>query len=991
MSQAFRLATGGLIDRGQPLAFRFNGERLQGYAGDTLASALVANGVQLIGRSFKYHRPRGLVAAGAEEPNGLVQLDTGASTEPNLRATQIVLRDGLVAASQNCWPSVGFDLQAVNNLFSRFLPAGFYYKTFMWPASLWLTYERLIRKAAGMGRSATAPDPDRYAHYHAHCDVLVVGGGPAGLAAALAAGRTGARVILAEQDFRLGGALLHERADIAGEPALNWVDAAVAELAALPDVTLLASTTAFGYFDQNFLGLLEHTHAADRIVPRQRLWKVRAKEVVLATGALERPMPFANNDIPGVMLADAARAYANRYGVRAGSRAVVFANNDSAYAAALDLHASGIEIAAIIDVREGSFGYAVQEAARAGLPVRFQHAVVRAHGRTRVNAVDVAGVTSTSRPERIACDLVLTSGGWNPAVHLHTQAKGKLRYDEALAAFVPDAAIQRARSAGAGRGTFTRAQGITEGFAAGAEAAGGAGFAPAPAPAAPATSPDHTAPLKTWWLPHPGVQRGEKCFLDFQNDVTVADLRLAAREGYTSVEHVKRYTTLGMGTDQGKLSNISGLGVLSDALGAAIPAIGTTTFRAPYTPVTFGAMAGTETGEHMAPVRRSAMHEWHTLAGARFVTAGLWLRPQLYPGRHEGDLDCINRETLAVRNGVGLVDVSTLGKIDLQGPDAAEFLERVYANRWKSLAVGKVRYGAMLREDGTVFDDGTTTRIADQRYLMTTTTANAVRVMSQLEYCLQVLWPELDVYCTSVTDQWAALALAGPQSRAVLQKLAPTGDWSNTALPHMSYRAATLAGIPARVFRLSFSGEISYEINVAADHGDAMWRATHDAGYDFGITPYGTEAMGVLRIEKGHVAGNELDGRTTADDLGLGRMVKTDRDFIGRQAIGRPLLKAPDRRQLVGVIPVDGKSAIPRGAQLLLDCDGQKPLPIDGHVSSTCYSPTLGHPIALALLKRGRERHGEILWAYAPVAGVQLQVRVTDPVFVDPAGERVRG
>jgi len=991
MTQPLRLATGGLIDRAQRIAFTFNGQKLEGCAGDTLASALVANGVQLIGRSFKYHRPRGLVAAGAEEPNGLVQLGTGAGTEPNLRATQIVLRDGLVAASQNCWPSVGFDLQAVNNIFSRFLPAGFYYKTFMWPASLWLTYEHVIRHAAGMGKSAREPDPDRYAHHHAHCDVLVVGGGPAGLAAALSAGRAGARVILVEQDFRLGGALLHERADIAGEPALNWVDAAVAELAALPEVTLLASTTAFGYFDQNFLGLLEHTHATDRLAPRQRLWNVRAKEVVLATGALERPMPFANNDIPGIMLAGAARAYANRYGARAGKRAVVFANNDSAYAAALDLHASGIEIAAIIDVREGSFGYAVQQAARAGLPVRFNHAVVRAHGRRRVTGVDVAGIASSSRAERIACDLVLTSGGWNPAVHLHTQAKGKLRFDDALAAFVPDTATQRVRSAGAGRGTFTLAEGLAEGFAAGAEAARMAGYGEVPVPTTPDTSPDHSAPLKAYWLPHAAVTRGEKCFLDFQNDVTVADLRLAAREGYTSVEHVKRYTTLGMGTDQGKLSNISGLGVLSDVLGATIPAIGTTTFRAPYTPITFGAMAGTETGERMAPVRRSAMHEWHQQAGAPFVTAGLWLRAQMYPNRHEADLACINRETNAVRGGVGIVDVSTLGKIDLQGPDAAEFLERVYANRWKSLAVGKLRYGVMLREDGMVFDDGTTTRIADQRYLMTTTTANAVRVMSHLEYCLQVLWPTLDVYCTSVTDHWAALALAGPKSRAVLEKLAPTEDWSNAALPHMSYRAATLAGIPARVFRLSFSGEISYEINVAADHGEAMWRATLDAGYEHGITPYGTEAMGVLRIEKGHVAGNELDGRTTADDLGLGRMVKTDRDFIGRTALTRPLLTAPDRKQLVGVVPLDGKTAIPRGAQLIVDLDRVAPLPIDGHVTSTCYSPTLGQPIALALLKGGRERHGEVLWAYAPVADVQLQVRVTDPVFVDPAGERVRG
>ncbi len=992
MTQTFRLAGGGLIDRRQPLAFTFNGARLQGYAGDTLAAALLANGVHLVGRSFKYHRPRGIVCAGADEPNALVQLETGARTEPNLRATQIELYDGLTAGSQNCWPSVRFDVGAVNNLLSRLLPAGFYYKTFMWPPSLWMTYERFIRKAAGLGRAPDAADPDCYEHRYAHCDVLVAGGGPAGLAAALAAARSGARVMLADEGTLFGGSLLCDKADIDGEPALNWATRTVAELVALPDVMLMSRSTVFGYFDHNALGILEHTQSGPPL-PRQRLWKVRAKQVVLASGALERPLVFGNNDRPGVMLASAARAYVNRYAVAPGTRAVICTNNDSAYSTAVDLQRGGIEVAAIVDARAGTLGAAPQLAATAGIARLHGQAVTRVHGAQRAKAVSVAFVDDSGNvtgPETtIECDLVCMSGGWSPAVHLHSQAKGALRYDERIAAFVPAASAQAARSAGSANGTLTLAGCLAEGLAAGAAAARDAGHGNGLAPATPVASPDNQAPLMPLWRVQSTAR--DKCFVDFQNDVTAADIALAAREGYTSIEHLKRYTTLGMGTDQGKLANINGLAILSQFLASDVPEVGTTTFRPPYTPVTFGAIAGQERGAHVDPVRRSAMDAWHVEAGATFINAGLWRRPQLYRRAGETELQAVNREVGTVRSHVGLVDVSTLGKIDIKGRDAALLLDRVYINNWHNLATGRVRYGVMLREDGMVFDDGTTARLGEHHYLMTTTTANAVKVMSTLEYLLQVEWPGLEVYLTSVTEHWAAMALAGPDARRVLQSLAPGHDWSNGALPYMSCCSTLIAGIPARVFRISFSGELSYEINVPADYGRAMWEHLMAAGEPFQIAPYGTEAMGVMRIEKGHVAGMELDGRTTPDDLGLGGLVSARKDCIGKRSLRLPALAAAGRKQLVGLRAADHKTAIPRGAQLVADPQARLPNPIVGHVTATCWSPTLGEPIALALLADGRAHHGAQLHAMAPLAGVTLPVVVSGNVFVDAEGARVRG
>ncbi len=1000
MTQPWRLPYGGIVDRAQSLPFEFDGVRYEGLAGDTLASALIANGIHLVGRSFKYHRPRGILASGADEPNALVQLSHGARCEPNVRATTQELYAGLVAASQNRWPSLSFDIGAIGNLAARLIPAGFYYKTFMWPPTprWWLRYERVIRRAAGMGRAPRLPDPDTYEHQHAHCDVLVIGAGPAGLAAARAAAGAGARVLLCDEHPVAGGGITGATATIDGVDAATWVAGVISGLTGAPDVTLLPRTTAFGYYDGNLIGLIErvtdHLPAYPSWASRQRLWKVRAKSVVLATGAHERGIAYANNDLPGTLLAGAAHAYVLRYAVRPGSRAVVFTNNDSAYATALALHGAGVQVAAIVDPRSGmALEGALPHAAReAGLPIRAKSVVVGALGQRRVAAVEVAPLAGGGT-HRIDCDLVAMSGGWNPAVHLHSQSRGKLRYDDALATFVPDGSPAAIAPVGAANGRCELAEALAEGHAAGLAAATRSGVHTGTPPPSPQTAPTASgAPLPLWSVA--ASTKGSKRFVDWQNDVTVDDIALAAREGYRSVEHLKRYTTLGMGTDQGKVSNIVGLALLSAQLGLPIAKVGTTTFRPPYTPVTLGAFPGIATGAHIEPTRQSAMHDWHVAHGARFVNAGLWKRPHSYPRAGESADDAAFREARNVRTNVGIVDVSTLGKIELQGRDVAEFLNRVYVNRWDTLPVGRCRYGVMLREDGIVFDDGTTSRLASSHYLMTTTTVNDGNVVQHLERLLQIDWPELEVFVASVTEQWSAAALSGPAARYVLAKVVDV-DVSNDAFPFLAVGACkvrTATGlVPGRIFRMSYSGELAYEIHVPADRGRAMWKAVLAAGAEYGIMPYGTEAMGTLRIEKGHVViGAEADGRTTAADLGLGDLVSTTKEFVGRHLMSRPALTARDRWQLVGLATLDN-APLPRAAKIVVDPDRASPNPALGHVTSWCRSPSVDAWIALALLADGRARHGETLWAVSPLTDTRVRVQVGPPCFLDAKGERLRG
>ena len=927
-----------------------------------------------------------------------MQLARGARTEPNVRATTLELYDGLVAASQNCWPSVRFDVGAINNALAPLIPAGFYYKTFMWPPSpkWWLRYEHVIRRAAGMGRAALEQDPDRYEHQYAHCDVLVIGGGAAGLAAARAAAHAGARVIVCDENARWGGGVPAADATIEGRAAADWTAATARELAQQPNVLALLRTTAFGYYDGNLIGAVERV--ADHLpeppphVPRQRLWKIRAQAVVLATGALERAIAYADNDLPGTMLAGAARVYVKRYGVRPGTRAVVFTNNDIAYAAALDLHQSGIAIGAIVDARPPAVpDDALPARARAaGLPIINGSAIVAAHGRLRVARVDVAPLAGGAT-QSLACDLVCVSGGFNPAVHLFSQARGTLRYDDALATFVPGASPLPIFPAGAANGVFGLAATVTEGHAAGANAATRAVRSASLLAPSRAEALDMASVMPLWAVP--ARRKSAKRFVDLQNDVTVSDIALAAREGYQAVEHLKRYTTLGMGTDQGKTSNILGLALMAEQLGVPIPSVGTTTFRPPYTPVTMGAVPGHESGPDVEPTRYSAMHEWHAARGARFVNAGLWKRPHSYPRAGESEEDAANREARNVRTNVGVVDVSTLGKIELQGRDVAEFLNRIYVNKWDTLAVGRCRYGVMLRDDGIVMDDGTTSRLSPTHYLMTTTTVNAVKVMQQIEYLLQAQWPDLDVYATSVTEQWSAAAISGPHARNVVAAVVDI-DVSNAAFPFLAVGECRVRGldalIPARLFRMSYSGELAYEIHVPADRGRAMWEAVVAAGEKFGLMPYSTEAMSTLRIEKEHVViGPEADGRTTADDLGMGKLVSAAKWCIGKPLLSRIALSDPDRWQLVGLTALDG-STMPRAAKIVSDPDRASPNPMLGHVTSWCFSPNLDAWIALALLARGRDRHGESLWAVSPLANARVRVRVGPPCFIDPQGERLR-
>jgi sarcosine oxidase, subunit alpha len=1000
--QPFRLTQGGRIDRSKPIAFAFNGRRLVGYHGDTLASALLANGVALVGRSFKYHRPRGIMTAGSEEPNALVQVGTGARTEPNIRATQLELYEGLAASSQNCWPTVEFDIGEANSVLSKLFPAGFYYKTFMWPPSFWMKYEYFIRRAAGLGVAPTEPDPDLYDKTFAHCDVLVVGGGPAGLAAALAAGRSGARVILCDEQQEFGGSLLSGDDQIDGEPAADWIAGALAQLSAMPEVRLLSRTTAYGYYDHNAVWLVERSGdhlPAGASIYRQRLWKVRAKQVVLATGAIERPLVFADNDRPGIMLADAARTYVNRYGVIPGKRAVVMTNNDSAYRAAIDLARAGAAVAAIVDLRGNVDGALIDESRSHNIEVLAGHGITGTKGRKRVSAVSVArlndsgdGIIGAVRD--FECDLVLHSGGWNPTVHLFSQSGGKVRFDEAIAAFVPDRSIQKERSAGAAKGSFALADCLSQGFDAGRAAASDAGSKPDKHGTAPrAAAALSETPLRPIWVvPSTApIGHGPKFFVDHQNDATAADVLLAEREGYRSVEHLKRYTTMGMGTDQGKTSNVNALAIIAQKLGRGIPEVGTTTFRPAYTPVTIGIFGGHERGDLMDPLRRTPLHHWHENAGAKWENVGQWRRPWYYPRAGETMHDAVNREVKATRTGVCVMDASTLGRIDIQGPDAVDLLNWVYCNAWSNLEIGRCRYGFMLGEDGMVFDDGVTSRLGEHHFHMTTTSGGAARVLGWLENWLQTEWPEMRVFCTSVTEQWSTIAVNGPFARKLLAELTKDIELEPKQFPFMSFRDGHVAGIPARVYRISFTGELSYEINVAPSYALALWQALMSAGEKYDITPYGTEAMHVLRCEKGFViVGQETDGTVTPQDLGMDWIVsKKKKDFLGKRALARTDTARADRKHLVGLITENPSEVIPEGGQIVAELKDKPPMAMLGHVTSSYYSPNVGRSIAMALVKNGRKRLGETL--YVPLVDRVIKATVTEPRFFDLEGKRIDG
>jgi sarcosine oxidase subunit alpha len=998
-----RTAAGGRVDRQRTLRFSFDGRSYQGLAGDSLASALLANGVHLLGRSFKYHRPRGILAAGAEEPSALVSVRRDAARyTPNLRATQVELYDGLEAHSQNRWPSLAFDVGALSDLLSPLFPAGFYYKTFMWPRGGWKAiYEPYIRAAAGLGRSPTQPDPDRYANRYAHCDVLVVGGGPAGLAAALAAAARGARVILCDEQAQLGGSLL---AEPVGEANDVWLAQSIASLHSDARVTLLPRTTAFGYFPHNLIALnqrlTDHLANPQTGQTRERCWQVRAQQVVLATGAIERPLVFPGNDRPGIMLAAAARSFLNRYAVLPGTRAVVIAACDEAYRAAIDLHQAGVSIAMIGDVRAGADGHWPEAARRAGLPVQTHTTVLDTRGRLRIKAARLVRLDAERRPigaiQTHACDLLLMSGGFTPSVHLHSQSRGKLAWDQRVQSFIPSEAAERVRSAGSCRGVFSLAAAIEDGADAGSSAAADAAARTSAFPAAADASrpaPDGAMAGYAGALPQPQPQAaaGGKAFVDWQNDVTTRDLALALREGFVSVEHIKRYTTTGMATDQGKTSNINALGFVSQRLDKAIAEVGLTTFRMPYTPVTFGSFAGVARGELFDPVRTTPIHEWAVRHGAVFEDVGLWKRARHFPQAGEDLHAAVARECRAVRGGCGIFDGSTLGKIEVVGQDAVTFMNRMYANAWTSLAVGRCRYGVLLREDGFVLDDGVVARIAEDRFHVTTTTGGAARVLGLMEDYLQTEWPELQVWLTSTTEQWAVIALQGPHSRRILQGLVQDVDLSAAAMPHMSVARGAICGVPALLFRVSFTGELGFEVNVPADYALAVWEAIYQAGAALGLTAYGTEAMHVLRAEKGYIiVGQETDGTATADDVGLGWAVsKLKPDFVGKRSLARPAMSAADRRQLVGLLTTDAQRVLEEGMQVMQAAGQRRPARPIGHVTSSYYSATLERSIALAMVAGGRARIGQTLWAAG--ASGDVPVLVTSPVFFDPEGKRLDG
>ena len=974
------------IDPSRILHFSFNGAPLEGHPGDTLASALLANGLRCVARSFKYHRPRGIVAAGAEEPNALVQLE-GDDDEPNVLATTLLLRDGMRARSVNCWPGPGFDLAAINDRLSALFTAGFYYKTFIGAPGDWNLYGPLLRRMAGLGTAPRRPiERECEKRYH-HCDLLVAGAGPAGLQAALAAARAGARVLIADEAAAPGGMLRSSGAEIGGRPGREWAQAAAAELDAFPGVRRLADSSVAGCYDHNLFTVVERSPLPTFV--DARLWKVRARRVVLATGASERPLVFADNDRPGVMSASAALAYLARYAVRPGRRAVAFTNNSSTYRIVRELVEGGLEVAALADARAHPPAALVRELETLGIEVLPATAVVRAHGSASVRAAELAPLARPRESRRIACDLVLCSGGWDPRVHLHSQSGGRPRFQAALACFVPGESAMPQGSAGAANGAFTLRECLRQGWEAGVEACRALGFA-VPATPSPECSEEAALDIEALWEA-PSRAGRRKAFVDLQNDVTTEDLRQSVREGFCSVQHVKRYTTAGMGTDQGKLGNANVIGVLSQALSCSPGDVGTTTYRPPYTPIPFDVIAGRERGALVLPARRSALTEWIENAGAVMFEAGAgYRRPRYFPKAGEDMAAAVAREALACRCDAGIYDGSPLGKFELCGPGALTFLERIYANRWHDLDIGQGRFGWMLREDGRLLDDAVTFRRGEERYLMFAGSGAAAHVEAHLERLLQIEWPSLPVFLTVVTSQWTNICVCGPRAREVLEGAGAEGDLDTGDLPFLTMREMRVAGVPALVARAGYTGELSFEVNVRARDGVAVWEALVRAGEPLGLTLVGSEASMVMRCEKGFVsAGFEGDGILNPFDAGYGWAVDmSKKDFIGRRSLVRDANAGGIRPRVVGLLPDDGARVPPDGSPLVEAGAPPDSPPVIGYVSQACHSPNLGRAIALAVLDDGRRRIGERI-EVATLEG-RIAACVTRPCFVDPAGVRMR-
>ena len=998
MTKNLRTKASKFIDETTRISFKFDGKVYYGYKGDTLASALIANGIHLVARSFKYHRPRGIMTAGSEEPNAIVQVNgNSAYTEPNVRATEIEIYDGLEASSQNCWPNVNFDIGGINNILSPVLPAGFYYKTFMWPASFWEKYEYFIRKSAGLGKSPTKPDPEIYDHKYVHCDVLIIGGGISGILSAKLSAKNNLNTILIDDKNTLGGSTIfqnNKNFKIDNEISKNWLSREIKELEKLNNLTIKTRTTLAAYHSYNFLlakeNLTDHLpeEKKDNTI-RQRLWKIRAKKVIIASGAIERPLIFNNNDRPGILLASSIGKYLNFYGVSCGLNNFIFTNNDSAYETAISLIEKGVSVN-IIDIRKKATSNIVKEAEKLGINIYWNSTVTNTFGYRKINSIEIMNLSNdgsnvVGKKTKLNCDCLGISGGWTPMVHMHTQSGGKLDFREDDQVFLPKEENSNQISVGSCSGDFDLDKIIEN---TNIHIKNFLDLKESDYDNTKVSCSKEFEKRNIWLLPNIIPLGKTKSFIDFQNDSTAKDIKLALREGFRSIEHVKRYTTTGMATDQGKLSNMHALGIIAETAGVKMGTLGTTTFRPPFTPLTFGAIVGRNVGRFFDISRKTPIHEWHEKNKAQFENVGQWKRAWYYPNDNEDMHKAVQRESKAARDSAGILDASTLGKIDIQGTDASEFLNRVYTNAWSKLTIGKCRYGLMLNEDGMVYDDGVTTRLGENHYLMTTTTGGAANVLSKLEDYLQTEWPELDVYLTSVTDHYATASLCGPNAKKILIKLFPDIKFDDENFPHMSFQNAYLDNIKCRIMRISFTGEHSYEININSKYGKSLWEKCMDAGKEFNITPYGTETMHLLRAEKGFIiVGQDTDGTMTPIDLQMDWIVsKKKYDFIGKRSLYRSDTIRDDRKQLVGLLTDDPKEVLEEGAQIVADIN-KKPVDMLGHVTSSYYSPNLNKSIALAVVRSGKKMKGQKL--IVPMENKNINVTVSDFIFLDKENKRL--